>query len=292
MKHVNILFLLSIFLLSSCLFSSDSIIDIDNGAVVTMTSSGGDNSYLINSGDDDGQVIVNSGGSFSCWDPAALIDFTLIGDGDIALPVELSSFTAVQTTENFVCMNWTTLSESELQGYNILRSYEDNCNNSILLNPNLITATNSTSAHNYSYTDEFVEFDLHYYYWLESVGLNGITERYGPVSITLFAQDQEEEEFPPLGVPVGILSIYPNPFNPSTNITYHVRQDAEVVIEIYNSKGQKIYELQEGYKQANRIHSVHWNGQNQRGENVASGVYFFHFKSGVFKNVKRALLIK
>ena len=110
-------------------------------------------------------------------------EFGVNMQADPPLPVTLTSFTAIQTAENLAQINWTTQSESGLLGYNIYRNDEENHNNSIILNPTLIIPTNSPYSHDYSYIDTEVEFEQTYYYWLESIELDGDNELFGPVSI-------------------------------------------------------------------------------------------------------------
>lgn len=72
---------------------------------------------------------------------------------------------------------------------------------------------------------------------------------------------------------------YPNPFNPLTHIQYTAPAAAEVEIAIYNTLGQKIRTLISGDVQPG-IHSVIWNGKDDQGEQVASGIYLYRLKSG------------
>lgn len=79
---------------------------------------------------------------------------------------------------------------------------------------------------------------------------------------------------------------YPNPFNPSTTIEYYIPQTSDVVLSIYNIKGQKINELVNQQQQSG-YYKVKFNAMN-----YSSGVYFYQIKAGDFKQVKKCLLIK
>ncbi|MBN1350417.1 T9SS type A sorting domain-containing protein [candidate division KSB1 bacterium] len=68
-------------------------------------------------------------------------------------------------------------------------------------------------------------------------------------------------------------SIYPNPFNAETQIRYHLPEDSEVVIKIYNALGQLTRTLI-NEKQFSGEHVLHWNGRGNDGYEVASGLYF------------------
>jgi len=85
---------------------------------------------------------------------------------------------------------------------------------------------------------------------------------------------------------------YPNPFNPSTTISYQVPEDGEHVrLEIYNVVGQKVRELVNTVQNAGE-YTVRWDGLNDRGSRVASGVYIYRMSSGTFNSVKKMLLVK
>jgi hypothetical protein len=87
---------------------------------------------------------------------------------------------------------------------------------------------------------------------------------------------------------------YPNPFNPSTTITYHLPQAVHVDLSVYNVRGQCIKRLVDAY-QTEGTYSVQWNSQI-KGATVTSGVYFArlntHGSQGVQSQVQRMLLIK
>ncbi|HPR17233.1 MAG TPA: FlgD immunoglobulin-like domain containing protein, partial [Candidatus Cloacimonadota bacterium] len=89
------------------------------------------------------------------------------------------------------------------------------------------------------------------------------------------------------------LSCYPNPFNPSTTITFNVPQTALfATIEIYNIKGQKVRQLVSPQHSAGQ-HSVTWNGSDENNKPVSSGVYFYKLKVGdETKAVRKCLLLK
>jgi hypothetical protein len=89
---------------------------------------------------------------------------------------------------------------------------------------------------------------------------------------------------------------YPNPFNPDTWIPYQLREDTHVVIRIYTSAGQLVQTLDLGHRQAglytDREKAAYWDGKNEAGEHVASGVYFCTIQAGDFTATKKMLLRK
>jgi hypothetical protein len=84
---------------------------------------------------------------------------------------------------------------------------------------------------------------------------------------------------------------YPNPFNTSTTIRYQLDQPTKVNISIYNIIGQHIIELVNEYQDAG-CHFVSWNGKNQSGNIVASGIYLCHIKVGHHEKTLRMLFLK
>ncbi|MCD6177135.1 MAG: T9SS type A sorting domain-containing protein, partial [Candidatus Cloacimonetes bacterium] len=85
---------------------------------------------------------------------------------------------------------------------------------------------------------------------------------------------------------------YPNPFNPTTTISFSVAQTSSLVnIEIFNIKGQKVKQLINEILPAGK-HDVVWNGKDDNGKQAASGVYFYRMKSGDIQQSKKMLLLK
>ncbi|MCF7858585.1 MAG: carboxypeptidase regulatory-like domain-containing protein [Candidatus Cloacimonetes bacterium] len=83
----------------------------------------------------------------------------------------------------------------------------------------------------------------------------------------------------------------PNPFNPSTAISFSLENPGHVSIEIYNVKGKKIRTLINQHLEAT-THSVVWNGKDDQAQDAASGVYFYKMKSGNYTASKKMILMK
>jgi hypothetical protein len=84
---------------------------------------------------------------------------------------------------------------------------------------------------------------------------------------------------------------YPNPFNPETYIDFTLPSELEVSLKIHNIQGQVVANLVQGRKGAG-IHTVRWDGRNDSGEKVSSGVYFYRFTAGETTFVKKMVLLK
>jgi len=84
---------------------------------------------------------------------------------------------------------------------------------------------------------------------------------------------------------------YPNPFNPETKITYNLPNASDVELSIYNVTGQKIRSLIKAL-QFSGNHDVNWNGLNDSGLQVSSGIYFYTLRADRFVEVKKMLLVR
>ena len=93
-----------------------------------------------------------------------------------------------------------------------------------------------------------------------------------------------------------LLPNYPNPFNPETWIPYQLAKPAEVTLTIYDIQGVVVRELKLGHQFAGVYHSrnraIHWDGRNEFGEKVATGVYFYTLKAGDFTATQKMLTMK
>jgi FlgD Ig-like domain len=88
------------------------------------------------------------------------------------------------------------------------------------------------------------------------------------------------------------LSNYPNPFNPQTTIYYGISELSFVELIVYNIKGQKVKQLVDDQFPAGQ-YSVVWNGKNENGKNVSSGVYFYKMKlGGRYTSTRKMILLK
>ena len=93
-----------------------------------------------------------------------------------------------------------------------------------------------------------------------------------------------------------LLANYPNPFNPETWIPYQLSKAADVTITIYASDGNIVRTLAIGHQDAglykNRSQAAYWDGKNEMGESVASGIYFYTLTAGDFSATRKMLILK
>ncbi len=93
-----------------------------------------------------------------------------------------------------------------------------------------------------------------------------------------------------------LLPNYPNPFNPETWIPYRLAEDAFVTVTIYDQLGRVVRQLNVGYQTASvyehRSKAIYWDGRNEVGDKVASGIYFYTLTAGDFSATRKMLILK
>jgi len=101
----------------------------------------------------------------------------------------------------------------------------------------------------------------------------------------------EAGEQPNLPTEYALKQNYPNPFNPSTDIAFSLPLASPVKLEIMNLLGQKVRTLTDTYLEAGN-HIVTWDGRDNSGVAVASGVYFYRLQAASFESVKKMMMLK
>ena len=115
----------------------------------------------------------------------------------------------------------------------------------------------------------------HYYHYDPCLYSSGRVDAYGRLIPESFALHQN----------------YPNPFNPSTNIAFDLPQPTRVRLCIYNVMGQRIKTLADQDFPAG-AHELMWDGRNDRGGQVSTGVYFYLFETDGFRDTKKMVILK
>jgi hypothetical protein len=84
---------------------------------------------------------------------------------------------------------------------------------------------------------------------------------------------------------------YPNPFNPTTTISYNLPQSGHVTLDVYNIAGQKVRSLIDQHQDAG-TQTVVWDGQDENSNSVASGIYFYRISTEEFSATRKMVLLK
>jgi len=189
---------------------------------------------------------------------------------DSSLPVELSTFYG-RAYKNAAELFWITQSEINNHGFYILRaekedgSYQDISG----LIPGVGT---SSDKHEYSYRDERVEVGRSYWYQLKQIDYDGAFKIHGPVKVSITSGESFKNTSSPNEC--SLLGSYPNPFNAGTKIVLMVGTDvADVQVEIFDLLGRKVSTLVAGNLAPGRKEYL-WNGADDQGQPLPTGVYF------------------
>jgi len=203
------------------------------------------------------------------------------------LPVELTEFTAVYSSDNpgneCVLINWETASETDVLGYNIYRAEEDNINtagNSV--NSDMIPAAGNTSEpQQYSFEDIASDVCQPHYYWLEVINMD-CSEIHGSILYTPGDTDGDNQEDVYLQSLLG--DSYPNPVNRTAEISFQIRgsmSSQNATIWIYNIIGGLTRSVQGTDGKA--ILDV---------SDMASGIYFYVLQTDSSYDVKKFVVVK
>ena len=187
------------------------------------------------------------------------------------VPVELTSFTA--TSENGeVHLKWTTATETNNQGFEILRSAG---NNKEWQNAGYAAGFGTTTEpKSYSFVDSKLDAGK-YTYRLKQIDFDG--------TVTYSEEVKVEVEIP---LVYSLEQNYPNPFNPSTTIKYSLSEDGFVKLSVYNLLGEEVTTLVNNEQKSGR-YEVNFDASK-----LASGIYMYRLESNNFLSIKKLILLK
>jgi hypothetical protein len=183
-------------------------------------------------------------------------------------PVELISFTA-QTGDNEVTLNWSTATETNNSGFEIQRMLHEGEYKAIAFIPGYGT---TTEKHNYIYIDENLNAGK-FKYRLKQIDFDGSFEYSPEVEVTLLLKFSLEQNFP-------------NPFNPSTVISYELPVGGNVTLKVFDILGKELTTLVNQFKPAGKF-KVEFNAKALPG-----GVYFYRIQAGNFIETRKMVLMK
>lgn len=195
--------------------------------------------------------------------------------GNSVVPVELVSFSA-DVLENSVVLNWVTATEINNLGFEI----EHSINNQNFRKIGFVPGSGTTAEmRSYSFVVQNVSSGIQYYR-LKQVDFSGSSTLYNSIEVTVPMPDN-----------FVLYQNHPNPFNPSTTISFSLPVEADVTVRLFNMLGQEITKISEGSFAAG-IHNINFDAQN-----LSSGVYVYTLETaGVngagFKSTKKMLLLR
>ena len=227
--------------------------------------------------------VTASSNSLSKTNGAIVYNFTT---GSV-LPVVLSSFSA-STSGGLVSLSWKTATEVNNYGFEVQRSAISDQQSAESRKPKADSwikvgfvpgAGNSNSPKHYSFTDQATG-GTSFSYRLKQIDISGHYKNYDAITVELDQLAKAE-----------LMQNSPNPFNPSTTIKFYIPNNSDVSIKIYDMLGREVALLLNKETSAG-YHIVYWNGRNNYGETVASGVYLYRLTAGSFSETKKMSFLK
>jgi len=197
--------------------------------------------------------------------------------------VELANFTVTASGAGAV-LKWETSREEKMRGFRVVRSESEEGEYKVVT-PKLIRPNRES----YRFIDRTVETGRTYYYKLEAVSIDGGSVFFGPLMVEMISVLPRKYD---------LSQNYPNPFNPQTSIHYALPVASQVELVIYNIMGHQVRKLVSGRVSAG-YHRVLWDGRDDQGRDVPSGVYFYRLQavdvgdpSNRFQSIKKMVVVK
>ncbi|MDK9701093.1 MAG: T9SS type A sorting domain-containing protein [bacterium] len=201
-----------------------------------------------------------------------------INDGAV-LPVEMTSFNAVGADKQ-VFLHWNTESETDNAHFNLYRSTMESQRGELLAQ--LDGLQNSATGREYNYTDNRVLNGQTYYYRIADVSMNGV-ETIHPFVVMATPSENALGVIP---IKYTLSQNFPNPFNPSTQITYGISQAGNVHLTVFDAMGRELKTLVNGYQSPN-TYKITFNA-----ENLPSGTYYYSLSTKGFSTTKKMVFMK
>ncbi len=190
---------------------------------------------------------------------------------NFVIPVELTSFTASVNSSNQVELNWNTATETNNRIFEVERKTSGGNYSTV----GYVEGSGTTTLpHSYSFTDKQADNGI-YTYRLKQIDFDGQSEYSKEVEVNLNGL-----------ITFNLAQNFPNPFNPSTDILYNIPESGNVTLVIYNTLGQQVAILVNGFVTAGS-HTVRFNAKA-----LPSGAYFYKLQKGNSVLVKKMMLLE
>ncbi|HPG38601.1 MAG TPA: ubiquitin-like protein [bacterium] len=206
---------------------------------------------------------------------------------DTALPVSLTEFIAI-SNGNSVLIQWVTESETDNLGFILDKSIAETNDWQLVASwttHSALAGQGSTSSRTeYSFTDVNVKENTGYRYRLASVSING----------TIQIEKETEYAGRTAGLPIAFTlePPYPNPFNSSVKIIYHLNADETVRIDVHDIMGRLVKVLLQDGRQQAGSYTLTWDGTDNSGVTAPSGEYIIRITTDNRQLTGKVLLLK
>ncbi len=219
-----------------------------------------------------------SGGAIFTWDDARSGDFDIYAsladaNGQI-VPTLLQKYSA-NIHDGAIVVRWTISNHVDSKQFTVSRK-------------------DVTSMQSWSIMPVEIEGQDGSYSFTDATCLPGSSYRY---RVDVMEEDGQRVLFEtdPMSVPEMSLVLYqnyPNPFSPSTTVRYYLPEESKVTLSVYDLSGELISRLISGETKPRGFHTMEWDGKDEDGRRVASGVYFYRLTAGSFTEAKRMILLR
>ncbi len=222
--------------------------------------------------------------------PAGSSDWILSdAQEDQSLPVSLLRFWAETQFNNQILLKWTVASEIDNAGFLILRREKPD---SVYVEIGYVQGRgNANASKTYEFLDAYVRINSLYDYQLFSVTINGGKELIATLENVKPIVHEANQPETTLPEQFELYPVFPNPFNPSTTIRYAVPVAGAVRISVHDLQGRHVCTLVDRHIEPGN-YQVSWDGRNQWGISVPSGVYFVRMNADRFQAVRKVMFLK
>lgn len=206
---------------------------------------------------------------------------------DVPVAAELASFAGSVIADDKVLLEWSAASQSNNLGWEVYRSLDDVVFERV---GELVQGHGTTEEfRSYGFVDPQLPAADVLYYYLKQIDLDGTTSRSSTVQVLLSPTAVADQIIPTV---TALRQNYPNPFNPETTISFDLSEASVVSLTIYDITGQVVRTLVEGEQASAGVYKRAWDGLNDQGFKVGSGVYFYRLKAGSFVAEKKMTLLQ
>lgn len=205
---------------------------------------------------------------------------------DVPVPAELASFAGSVVGNEGVRLDWAVASQTNNLGWEVYRSVDNQLFERV--SPLISGEGTSDEYRQYSFLDEKLPGTDVVYYYLRQLDLNGTATRSSTIEIALAPTGVVEQSLP---LVTALNQNYPNPFNPETTIQFDLATETAVTLRIYDIAGQVVRTLVSGSLPAGSYTEL-WNGRNESGSRVGSGIYFYVLEAGSYNSMKKMTLLQ
>jgi hypothetical protein len=186
---------------------------------------------------------------------------------------------ALQSVAGVVNISWDSPADADFKYFAVYRGVTPNFN---AHGTPLATATGT------QYTDASIQLGRTYYYKLAAFDFSGNESNFTDEKSIMVTSVEEGNGIP---IEFALRQNHPNPFNSNTNITYNISTSGPIKLTIYDMLGKRVRTLADE-SQTPGSKSIYWDGTDDQGNTVASGIYFYRIVAGEFTETKKLLMLK